>query len=513
MIRLGLSLAASILFSSLLLGCAPQTDLALSFRAIEWSEKVRPDLEPLTPGQRTAPQTLFSDGGLQGDQPVSALFPDPGSDLAGLRRLGYAPTLWVPAGTRFVLSYETVLTEPHLNRGPIGMTDGAYSNRLSVPLLKAHAGAVSGRGGTEPATRRFLVYPGTNPPSVFSPNAPNFFVLPTDLLHVALEACTNGPIRRNLDNPPGALTEECTRRWVIRDRCAGNVGRFTWFPFTVLKCVLVNAPVFDTTYRLVAVSANDSNQLADVDYPGSTQTPKILGHIKVIDRDRMLRRVTIGSEECGMPDGVGGVAKCDETKLNVLEEFRVCSGRIPHPRGVRLDCAALTPLAVQGFDSITGLWTFSVADPVTGGFREQFLAGVRVSHVKAFALRPQRNAPRRYLTAQEITELRVAIGVGAGRINAACRVETEIGTGHASVNPQNCSEDISPLTVAWAAGRTDTPSLWTLVQRVPSEPSVFVGRFCPGSAPCTDVNATGVLTRDLTILPDETVFLEFHLRS
>lgn len=513
MIRLGLYIAASILFSSLLSSCAPQTSLALSFRAIEWSEKVRPDLEPLTRDQRTAPQTLFSDGGDNGDQPISALHPDFGSDLAGLRALGYAPTLWVPAGTRFVLSYETVLTEPHLNRAPIGMTNGPYSSQFSNPLLKAHAGAVSGRGGTEPVTRGFLVYPGTNPPSVYRPNAPSPFVLPPGLLHVALEACTNGPIRRNVDNPPGALAEECTRGWVRRERCAGSVGRFTEFPFTVLKCVLVNAPNFDTSYRLVAVSANDPNQLAAVDYPGSTQTPRILGHIKVVDRNRTLRRATAGSEECRMPDGVGGVAECDRNKMIALEEWRVCNGRIPHPRGVRLDCSALTPLAVQGFDSITGRWTFSVADPATGGFRENFLSGVTVSHVKAFAVRPQRNAPRRFLTANEITELRVAVGSGAGRIDVFCRVETEIGTGHASINPQNCNENINPLTIAWAGGKTDTPSRWTLVQRVPSEPSVFVGRFCPQPAACTDVNATGVLTRDLSILPDETVFLEFHLRS
>lgn len=514
MIRLGLSIAASILSSSLLSSCAPQTSLALSFRAIEWSDKVRPDLEPLTQDQRTAPQTLFSDGGAQGDQALSALFPHPGNDVEGLRRLGYAPTLWVPADTRFVLSYETVLTEPHLNRAPIGMTNGAYSNQFSDPLLKAHAGAVSGRGGTEPATRGFLVYPGTNPPSVFSPNAPNVFVLPPDLLHVALEACTNGTVRRNLDNPPGALTEECSRAWVTRSRCEGTVGRFTVFPFTVLKCTLVDAPIFDTSYRLVAVSANDPNQLADVDYPGSTQTPKILGHIKVVQLNRTLRRPTVMSgEECRMPDGVGGVSDCDQNKLTALEEWRVCNGRIPHPRGVRLDCTALTPLSVQGFDSLTGLWTFSVADPATGGFRENFLAGVTVSHVKAFVLRPQPNAPRRYLTPNEVTELRIAVRIGFGGINAVCRVETEIGTGHASIDPQNCSENIHPLTVAWAAGQTDTPSLWTLVQRVPSEPSVFVGRFCPRPSSCTDVNATDVLTRDLTILPDETVFLEFHLRS
>ena len=492
--------AAVVLLISLLPNCAPVVNLALGFSAIEWTAKLRPDLEPLTPGQLTAPETLFSDGGAQGDQPVSGLYPDPGGDVQGLRGLGYARTLWVPAGTPLVLSYETVLVDPKLNNAPLGVTDGPYSDTYAptVPLpLSPKRAAVSGRGGTEPISRRFLVYPATN--EVLNSRGPDTLIIPPGILGVALEGCIGGPIRRDPAGPPGALTEECMRTPITRDVCTGNVGPDSLFPLTVLKCTLRDIPIFDTSYRLLAVSATDSSRLADADYPGTVQQPKTLAHIKVVQRNRMLRRAAGAPfDECRMPDGAGNVVECDQAHLLSLERWRMCSGRIPIPPGTVANCDPRQLPPNAGFESIGRNWTFSVADPVSGLFRENFTAGVTISHIKVRVQPRQQNAIGRYLRADEVTEIRVR----TGNVDVACRqVVAEAGSGDAVVDPQTCDRNLTPLTVAWAIGRADIPSSWKVVQRIHGE-TVGVGRGA----------VTGMLRRDFTVT-DQTVILEFYLQG
>ncbi len=503
-------------------GCAPTLDLAVGFRHFSFNERLRPDLAPLEAAQEQGEPLLFSDAD-QTASLVSGLYPAaPGIPAADLRGLGHATTLWVPGGTRFVLSYEGIAHDPLFNGRALGLTVAATDLRVLLPLPKARQITLGGRGVTDPRTRQVAVYLSedaidtssgravldTSEIRVLGDRVPQVLQLGSALFSVALEQCTGGAVRRHRDAPPGRLGEDCGRTLLTRDLCEGRLGANSLFPSTVLNCALGPSltPLVDTSFRLVATSpGNATRPLADT-YPGTTQQSLALLDVKVADTNRLLRRHAIqGPEECQMPDGQGGRMPCDPVQLDQLLMWRMCTGRIPIPRGTRLNCASVRA-GPQGYAEIAGVWTFSAGDPQTGQFRENFLDGVAVKQLKIRIDARDRNSVGRYLMAEEVTDLRVVQGRGSGD---RCEVTAEAGTGHAVINPNACRSVLRPFTVAWAKGVRDVPSTWKLIQRVQAEPSVVIGRYCNRGAPCQDLLATNVLRRDLSIRPGEQLVFEF----
>jgi len=522
MAKAALPSLAALLVALMHAACAPTQDLVIGFRATSFNERLRPDLAPLDDPQTRGARGLFSDVD-QTAALVSGMYPAaPAIPASDLRGLGHAPTLWVPEGTRFVLSYEAVVHDPLFNGRPLGLTADPLGQRVGLPVPKAKQITLSGRGVTDPVTRQVAVYLSEDAISISGgravldtseitvldgPTSRNF-VGATTLFSVALERCFDGRVRRDRDQPPGTLVEACSIRLITRERCEGQLGPNSLFPSTVIKCALHPSLTSETdaSYRLLATSpGNAARPLSDT-YPGTTQQPLPLLDVKVVSGDRVLRRLAVAApEECQMPDGQGGRTQCDGRREEQLRMWRMCTGRNPTPHGTRLNCAAVLR-GPQGYSEIAGIWNFSVADPQTGSFRENFLDGVAVKQLKIRIDDRGRDTLGRYLMAEEVTDLRVVQGTGSGD---RCEVAAEPRTGHAVINPNNCRVVLAPLTVGWAKGRRDEPSIWRLIQRVQAEPSVVVGRFCPGGGPCQDVLANNVLTRDLTILPQDQLVFEF----
>lgn len=506
-----------------LAGCTPVNEVDVRFRNISFNERLRPDLRPLDPGQTQGRATLFSDAGLAAAL-VSPLYPAGNAIAPGdLRGLGYASTLWVPAGTRFVLSYEAVVQDPRFNGKSLGLTASADDMIVRLPLPKAQRIGLSARGLTDPVTRRVAVYLEDDAYVIENGRAAldldevvilGRSIVPrllgvSELFSVVLERCTNGAPLRDPGQPPGPLTETCSRTVITRDLCEGGATANSRWPATVVRCVLPPSltPAADTSYRLLAVSAADPARPLTDRFPDTTMTPLALLDVKVVgEAERVLgRRAVAAPEECRMPDGRGGQVACDAARLAQLRLWRMCGGRLPVPQGTPLNCAGVRA-GPQGFSEIASVWNVSVADPGTGGFSEQFVDGVGVRRIKIRVEDRTGATVGRYLLADEVTDLRVIQGRGNGE---RCEITAEERTGHAVIDPNRCRTVLRPFTVAWTQGRRNEPATWRLIQRVAAVPSVVVGRICPARGPCQDVLATNVLTRDLTIRPEDQVVFEF----
>lgn len=484
-----------------------------SFRTIKFSAKVRPNLEPVSPQEAASAPVLFSDSIADQNAPISGLLPvvADARDIAGL---GFAPVLWVPGGTAIRLSYETIATEPRFNGRIPGLTAGPWLDTIGSQPEDARELTINARGINDPSTRRFLVLRDLNPPVVLDRNLFQGGFFPNDLgATVGLERCATIPVPITAgDDPPASSRVSCIRAPITPATCNGTPRSNSTFSFTLIDCRLRDVPFRDTQYRLTAAYSLNPAISIPTAFPGSTVEPKVLGQIKVVAGERILRRgASRAPEQCLVPDGTAGTAPCSDAQLERLRIWRFCAGRLvlrPGEVPPNVTCPRYS-VPPEGYRSVTGNWTFTVADPRTGRFTETFLPSVPVWRVK---VRITNSAGAvRYLNANEITEMRVVVPNRNNEV--ACTITAEPGTGHASVDVSVCdSSNFAPVTVAWVGNDKASPVTWKLVIRIDAKPRLVIGKDCDPLGRCRELVATNALANDLPIRSDDKVEFEFKVR-
>ena len=496
----------------LLSACAPTADLALSISGLGWSERLRPDLEPLDSAQRVATLSTFSDGGADGTRLVSPLYPDIPEVAAGTMQA--APVLWVSQGTPLRLSYEAIFLNPLINGARLGATNTPYGNTVANPSPLLRQAAVSARGVTVPIERRFAVFLNNGNPRILNAGliGPAFFGY-AGFVGVAVERCVlQGSPYNEAGLPPPDLFTTCARTLVDRNLCTGPLFGSSQLPATVLRCQLTLGA--DSVLRLVFVDPRFGNLPDTTMFPGAAQPSLPLPYVKVVAFPRRLGRpAPFLREECKAPDPAGGERDCNQAELANLVLWRRCNG-VPQavPPGTVFGRCPQTllsrqGLSPQGFSSLTRLWSFSVADAATGRFAENFGPGISIRRVKFLVRSDARPGEQgRFLsnggdpaTRDNVEELRMVQSTGGGvRINnIACPVTAEPVTGNAMADLASCPQ-LAALrpNPAWAAGNPENPIEWRLVLRQRAE-TVEAGQICNPN--CQPVLATGVLRRDLPL--------------
>jgi hypothetical protein len=487
--------------------------LDLTFQSMGWSDRVRPDLNPLDPGQFAQPLQFFSDGGDAGDQLVSALYPGE-VDAATLRQMPFANVLWIPTGSSIHLSYEVVVSFPHFGgRSPL-LTDGPYS--LTPTNRKAQQMAVSTRGVTKPVTRELVVYVAANGDTLVLVPANftrGYFPFPTTI-GVALEACTDGAARHDPNDPPQGLDMNCSRALIDATSCNNAALSVSYFPTTVLNCQL--QATTDTSGRLVMVDATDpSRNLSDL-IPGAQSQPlALLPHIKVVNGQRVLaRQVSLQDQACRMLAAAGSEVDCSQAALDELHHVRACNGVLQAEPGDHAPCIGARPGSAIGssrFNSLRDRWSFTVADPA-GAWTENFAPRVRADYIMLYTQFP--NGPKRYLRPRDIHKIEVNPGSAVG---GSCTVSTDPG-GAARINASDCGGgNLNPVTVAWVSGDPTHAAVWTVTFGVDGQQEV-IGRACGVNGEpinvCHDIIGN-VLNDDVPIIPGSLLgtqlFIEFHI--
>lgn len=457
-IALALPLACSACISP-----RPVSPPELNFLSLNWSPSQRPDQQPLTTEQAAAGlPSLLSDGGLNGTDLISPLFPAIPPEI--LREMRTAPLLWVGRDTAMLLSYEVVVESPSFAGKLFGLGEpgpwtteqvlrrrqlGTNEFAPSAPLRRAERLSLVPRGIVTPDTRQFAIY--TEPQQTRVPLIDRILAS-WGFCGWNLAPCQ--PIGR-LGPPIGiALETDGVRRLVEPKFCLSDPND-SLFPYTVVKCRLPSDGRSGLVRRrLVVVEPANVNRLGTAIFPNRPQPPLELPEVfRVVEPLTIPRSAGFESEECWMEDGQGGERPCDRQQLDKLKGWRVCNRRQTLPPRERIICPAGQAVgSPPGFTRLRTNWSFSVLDPSTGRLLENFEPGVRVESVKVAVT--SRAGTERFLTAEEIATIRFS--------GQRCQARPENSTGHGVVLIEDCPRDLSPVTVAWAVRPTLQPLVWSM---------------------------------------------------
>ncbi len=251
------------------LACVPIAELMLGGGDADFNERIRPDLQPLTPLQTSGPpwveidgKAYHSDGGPDGDQLVSELHHSmiPPERLRELRR---SRCLFVEGGGFPVLTYEATLTNYDLG--------GREANLDTVSLCGGYA--------AHPETRTLLEVEGLG----------SGFAVQLDTLAVGLFSYSGNELVRN---PYGACDEQLPSETSSftqgRDLAGGSPGTFK--PVCLLQGAPAADPIEDTSYVLEYVDAHTGDPIS-LSYPQfSSPVHQVIPHLKVVRGSRTIAR-------------------------------------------------------------------------------------------------------------------------------------------------------------------------------------------------------------------------------